>query len=603
MGVRPNVPIRMVSSKADRLPTAERTLTTPRLPARAATLTRRLSPVVYLGPAALVYGLFVLWPLLHVLILSFERWDGYGRATFVGWSNYASLWADPGFADELRHSLLWLGVTLIVPVLLGLSLALLAARAPSRSAGICRAFLLTPLLLPSAVIAVIWKLIYTPLHGMLNIVLGTVGLNGWEQDWLGDPDLALGSLLVPACWASFGLSLLVFGAALAMIGRETWDAALIDGAGPWARFRYLTIPQLRRLLPLAVVATALCAVPSFDLVSLLTNGGPGYATTTLELDMEGRAFGLGQVGLGAALACVAALFGLLLGIGALAAARGYEQGSDQGVGSPPLGGRRPRLPARLTATGGLVVGTLLILLPVAWLVIRSLQIDPGEAGFFANLGTVWSAGFGRAFVTSALIGITAALGTLLLAFPAAFALHRSRSAVLRMVGVVMLTIGLFQPIEVLIIPLFTLLRDLGLLNSVAGVILPEISRGIPLAVLLLWGALRGVPSAVLHASEVDGAAPRQTLWFVALPLVMPMLLIVALWSFLWSWEEYLLPTIVMQDDSLQTVPVELGYFMGRMDTQYALIATGALLTAGPLLLAYGAGYGVFRLGLRRLRLG
>jgi raffinose/stachyose/melibiose transport system permease protein len=155
----------------------------------------------------------------------------------------------------------------------------------------------------------------------------------------------------------------------------------------------------------------------------------------------------------------------------------------------------------------------------------------------------------------------------------------------------------------LIIPLFTLLRDLGLLNTMAGVILPEIGRGIPLAVLLLWGALRGVPTAVLQASEVDGAAPRQTLWFVALPLVMPMLLIVALWSFLWSWEEYLLPTIVIQDDSLQTVPVELGYFMGRMDTQYALIATGALLAAGPLLLAYGAGYGVFRLGLRRLRLG
>jgi raffinose/stachyose/melibiose transport system permease protein len=188
MGVRPNSLIRMVSSKADRLSTAERTLTTPRLPVRAAALARRLAPALYLGPAAVVYGLFVLWPLLRILILSFERWDGYGPATFVGWSNYASLWADPGFVDELRHSLLWLGLTLIVPVLLGLSLALLSGRAPARPAGVCRAFLLVPLLLPSAVIAVAWKLIYTPLHGMLNTLLGTVGLSGWAiPTWLWDP--------------------------------------------------------------------------------------------------------------------------------------------------------------------------------------------------------------------------------------------------------------------------------------------------------------------------------------------------------------------------------------------------------------------------------
>jgi raffinose/stachyose/melibiose transport system permease protein len=300
---------------------------------------------------------------------------------------------------------------------------------------------------------------------------------------------------------------------------------------------------------------------------------------------------------------VEALFGLVLGIGALAAARGYEQGSEDESGSPRFGGRRPRPLTRAAAAGGLVVATLLILLPVAWLIIRSMQLDSGEIGFWANLGTVWSDGFGQAFLSSALIGSTVTAGTAAIAFPAAFALHRSRSAGLKALAVAILAIGLFQPIEILIIPLFTLLRDLGLLNTAAGVILPEVGRAVPLAVLLLWAALRGVPAAVLQASEVDGAAARQTLWFVALPLVAPMLLIVALWSFLWSWEEYLLPTIVIQDDSLQTVPVELGYFMGRIDTQYALIATGALLATGPLLLAYGAGYGVFRLGLRRLRVG
>ncbi|MGH2347387.1 MAG: carbohydrate ABC transporter permease, partial [Chloroflexota bacterium] len=181
-------------------------MTTIRLPIRSATSAQRLAAVAYLGPAAAVYGLFVLWPLLRVLLLSFERWDGYGPSSFIGLANYGALWSDPGFDTELRHSLLWFAVTLVVPVLLGLGLTLLAARAPTWPSGICRALLLVPLLLPSAVIAVTWKLIYTPLHGMLNTVLGAVGLGAWEQDWLGDPNLALGSLLVPAVWASYGLS-------------------------------------------------------------------------------------------------------------------------------------------------------------------------------------------------------------------------------------------------------------------------------------------------------------------------------------------------------------------------------------------------------------
>jgi ABC-type sugar transport system permease subunit len=231
---------------------------------------RRLALGAYALPAAAVYGLFVLWPLARVIWLSFERWDGYGAPVPVGLANHSGLLADPGFGTELQHSLVWLAVTLAVPVLCGLGLALLLAQAPARVGALCRALLLVPLLLPSVVIAVIWKLMYTPMHGFLNGVLQAGGLGVLQQDWLGDPSLALGSLLAAACWASFGLSLLVFGAALASRSQETHEAAALDGAGVWARFRYLTLPQLRHALPLATVATALCAVPSFDLVSLLT---------------------------------------------------------------------------------------------------------------------------------------------------------------------------------------------------------------------------------------------------------------------------------------------------------------------------------------------
>jgi len=573
----------------------------------ASQLWRRLAFAGYVLPAGAVYGLFVLWPLLRLVWLSFTHWDGYTTPTPAGLSNYGALLTDPGFQTELGHSLTWLAVTLAVPVLLGLGLALLLARAPARLAAVCRALLLTPLLLPSAVIAVTWKLIYNPLNGPLTDLLQTVGLTT-TPDWLGDPSLALGSLLAPACWAAFGLRLLVFGAALAAIGREAREAAAIDGAGAWARFRHLTLPHLRHALPLATVATALCAVPSFDLVSLLTNGGPGYATTTLELDMEGRAFSLGQVGSGAAVACVAALIGLALSVAALVAVRGYEQGGEDDVA--PQGRDDARRPTRrrgqwaAAAAAALVAATALTLAPLLWLVARAGQPDEGGGTPWAHLAVVWSGGFGAAFATSAIIAVVVTAATVALAVPAAFALSQARSRVgrvARAVAVVLLAVGLFQPTEVVIIPLFTLLRDLGLLNSAAGVILPEIGRDVPLAVLLLWGALRGLPAGVLEAAAVDGAAPRQVLWRVALPLARPMVAVVALWAFLSSWNEYLLPTLAVQDDSLQTVPVALGHLIGRIDTQYALIATGALLAAAPLLIVYAAGYGVLGAGVRRLR--
>lgn len=567
---------------------------------RAALAPRRLAPLAYALPAFAIYALFVLWPLARLAWLSLERWDGYSAPVFVGLANFAGLWSDPGVTVELRHSLIWLVVTLLAPSALGLALALLLATAPARLGAALRALLLVPLLLSTAVIAVAWQLFYSPLAGPLDGLLQAVGLAGLVGDWLGDPRLALGALLVPACWASFGLSMLIFGAALATISPETRAAARIDGAGAWACFRHVTVPHLRGALAFAMVATALCAVPSLDLVALLTNGGPGYATTTLALDMDGRAFGLGQVGMGATLACIQVAMGLLLSGIALAVVRGQERPLDGGASSWVEGARRGRF-GRLTAALALAAITLVVLLPLAWLVVLAGRTG-GGASPWANLVTVWSSGFGGAFLTSLGIGVVVSICVVALAVPAAFALHRLKG-VWRAAGIVALMIGLFQPAAVLIIPLFSLLKSLGLLDSTAGLMLPEIARTIPIAVLLLWGAQRGLPADVVAAAEVDGAAPRQVLWRVVVPLLLPMIAVVGLWAFLSSWNEYTLPTIVLQDESIQTVPLALAHFIGTVDTQYALVAAGALLAVAPILALYAALYGAGSLGLRRLRHG
>ena len=571
---------------------------TPRFPGGKARA--RIGLTLFVLPAALLYALFVLWPLVNLSILSLERWDGYTSPVFVGLQNYTGLGADPGFVQEAQHTVLWLVVTLTVPVGLGLVLALLLRLTPPAMRAVARALLLVPLLLPTVLIAVAWRLFYNPLSGPLTSLLQDLRLSGLAGDWLGDPGIALRSLLVVACWASFGLSMVICEAALGGISPDLVAAAQLDGAGAGAIFRTITLPALRGVLPLAMVATALCAVPAYDLIALMTNGGPGYATTTLSLDAYGRAFGgMGQIGVGAALACLQALVGMGLALIALAIARGYERGEGHGWEETPLP-RRGRSSGWAAAT--LIVTAFIILAPLVWLVVLAFRPAPGSrflAGLGANLGAIGEQGFVGAIATSLEMASVVAVVTAVLALPAAFAIAGGRRVVRRLAAV-LLAIGLFQPLAVLIIPLFSLLEHLGLLNTAAGVMAPEAARVVPLAVLLLWIGVRSLPSGVLEAAATDGAAPRQILYFVVLPLLGPLMMVILAWSFLVSWNDYLVPTVVIQDDSLITVPTALAHFVGRFDTEYGLLAGGALLALLPIAGLYAGLYRVLARGARLL---
>ncbi len=564
-----------------------------------------VAPLLYVGPALAVYAVFVLWPLVRLIGLSLQQWDGLSPAIPVGFANYAALWADPDFAVELGHSLWWLGVTLVAPVLVGLGLALLLRAAPLPLRTPLRALLLVPLLLPTVLIAVAWRLMYNPLSGPLTGLLQALHLDALAGDWLGDVNLALPALLVAACWASFGLSMLLCEAALAGISPEILAAAHLDGAGAWARFRHVTLPALRGTLPAATVVTALCAVPSYDLVRLTTDGGPGYATTTVPLDMYSRALGGGQVGAGAALACLQGGVGLVLALLALLVARGQER-QDATVEPGAGAARRAGQSSRAGVGTGIVLLMLAaaVLFPLGWLAVLALQPGDGTAMLStlgANVATVWGQGFGAALLTSLAIGTTIAAATLALAVPAAFALAMSRRRLVQAGAAMALALGLFQPAAVLVIPLYYLLQGWGLLDTAPGLALPQVARALPIAVLLLWMGLRVLPGEVLAAAASDGAAPRQILRYIALPLIRPLVAVVAVWSFLTSWNEYLLPTVLSPNGVFQTMPTALAGFIGRFDTEYGLLATGALLAVLPLLLLYGALYGVLARGLDVLR--
>ncbi len=563
--------------------------------------------LLYVLPAGAVYGVFILWPLVRLALLSLMQWNGVSllsSAVFVGLRNYGALFQDPEFGDELLHSLWWLGVTLVVPALIGLGFALLLRSVPRAPRGILRALLLVPLLLPTVVIATAWRLIYNPLSGPLSSALRALNLNQLALAWLGDPNVVLPALLAPACWASYGLAMLLCEAALGAVSPAVTAAAHIDGAGAWTRFRYITLPYLRGVLPLAMIVTALTAAPSYDLNVLLgPAGGPGYASTTLTLTAYGKTIGgQGDVGGGAAAAVLQAIAALVLAAAALLLARAQASGEESGERDMALSQRRQRR-LMLLSTPLAIAATALFLFPIAWLVVVALQTAPGQTlatTVGTNLGAVRDQGFGDAFAASFAIGAIVAAGTLLVSLPAAYALATTRRRWVQGVAAVALALGLFQPMAVLIVPLYGVLNTFDLLDTAGGVILPQIARVAPLAVLILWAGVSALPPGVIEAARIDGAAPRQVLTRIALPLVVPLVAAASVWAFLTSWNDYLLPLAVVLQNGPGTVPLVLAKFVGSSDTLYGQVATGALCATLPVLLLYGLFYGILSRGIRGL---
>jgi raffinose/stachyose/melibiose transport system permease protein len=550
--------------------------------------------VLFLLPALVVVALFTLYPLVDILRLSLYRWDGYGPQHFIGLGNLRALAADSAFRLALDHSLQWIVLAVILPTVLGLGLALLFAR--SRLGGLATTILLFPALLPPSIVGAIWLLLLSPTVGIL-------GATGIDRAPLGDPHGAFVALFAAWLWSQIGVSVILFRAGLRAIGNEFHEIARMEGAGAIWRFRHVTLPALRRTLGGTLLVNGVLAGAVFDLVYVTTGGGPGDATTVLPLDMYNRAFG-GRTGEGAAVATIQVLLILAVALVALP----LLSTDHSFAGGEPEVTRTARRP-RAAGLGAIAVG-MVSLLPLLWLA-RALAL-PGRAlslgtagpslgAVGTNVQAAFTQGLGGALLTSLGLAGAVTAGTLLLAAPAAYGLADGvRSRTVRAGTVATLALAALSPAPVVIIPLFTLLHRLGGLNTAWGIALPEIAQALPLAVLAIWLSLRGTGREPIEAARVDGASPLQCMVYIALPLARPGLAVAALWAFVTSWNQYLLPTVVSQDGSLATVPTVLAGFAGAYDTQLGALAASTTIGVLPTLLLYLALARLSGAGVRRM---
>jgi ABC-type sugar transport system permease subunit len=252
------------------------------------------------GPLAF-YAFFVLLPLVQSIQISTWNWNGLSEPEFIGLDNFVRAFHDPLFIGAFRNTALWLIVAVTVPTVLGLLLAVLLDR-PLRGSRLYKSAFYLPIALSLVVVGQVWIWIYQPNWGLLNTVLEAVGLGDFTQAWLGNPSTSLIAVIVAWCWQQTALSLILYLAALTTIPKDLLEAASIDGATAWQQFRRIIVPLLR---PASVVVIALAVINTlkgFDIVFILTKGGPFHTSDNLAMFMYSETFLKYSVGYGAAIA-------------------------------------------------------------------------------------------------------------------------------------------------------------------------------------------------------------------------------------------------------------------------------------------------------------
>ncbi len=260
---------------------------------------------LYILPGLVIYLIFVFYPILETIRTSFYQWDGFSsNRTFIGLENYVSLINDSQFLQALLNNLTFIIFYSIIPILIGLALASLLGRRPMPGMTFFRAGLFLPQILSMVVVGVTWRWIFNPVFGPLNMGLRSLGLDALTQSWLGDFNLALPSVGSIGTWVQYGFCMILFLAGMQRIPEDQYEAAELDGANGLKQFLYITIPNLRAELGVALVTTMIAAMRVFDLVFVTTRGGPGDSTLVTGFLVYRSAFQQNRIGFAAAVATV-----------------------------------------------------------------------------------------------------------------------------------------------------------------------------------------------------------------------------------------------------------------------------------------------------------
>jgi ABC-type sugar transport system permease subunit len=270
--------------------------------------------ILFVAPGLAIYSVFMLYPFLNTIYLSFTNWNGATvTKDFVGLSNYVEMFGDAAVLRAFFNNVIWVIIGTISPVVIGLFLALLLWSG-TRGSLIFRTLYFLPFILPLVVVALVWQWIYHPLFGPVNKALDSVGLEQLSRGWLGEPNTALYAVLISAIPGAAGLVVMILFAALQNVDVSQVEAAMIDGANWPQRAWYIVIPQLAPVITMVTAITLIGGFAVFDNVFVMTGGGPGHASEVLGTYTYQVAFQQNEAGYGSALAVLMTTLSLVSAI-------------------------------------------------------------------------------------------------------------------------------------------------------------------------------------------------------------------------------------------------------------------------------------------------
>ena len=284
---------------------------------------RQRAGIWFVLPAFVFYLGFFAFPFLASIYLSFTDWNGIGWPVFTGLGNWRRFFTDGQALAALWNNIIWVVLGTVTPIAIGLVLAVMLWSGV-RGSMTYRTIYFLPVVLSPVVIGLIWGWIYNPLFGLLNSGLRSIGLGGLARGWLGEADTALYAVLITAIWSYVGFCIVVLFAGLQKVDGELLDAARVDGASAWKRFRNVIIPQIRPVLTMVIVYTVIGGFNVFDVVWVMTGGGPNNASEVIATYTYEVAFRSGEYGYGATLSIVMSILAMLAGWLALRFRRGAE---------------------------------------------------------------------------------------------------------------------------------------------------------------------------------------------------------------------------------------------------------------------------------------
>jgi len=266
-------------------------------------LASQLTPYMFLVIPLLLFIFWVIGPMLYTFYLSLTKWDGISAPVFIGFRNYEKLFRDPVFIISLKNNLKWVIAFITVPVASGLGLAV-AVNREIPGGRFIKAAIFAPLVFSMVATGLIWAWLYNPAYGLINQILNLIGLEKLAMGWLSDKDLVMWSIIFVAIWRQVGYVMILYLAGLSGVDPTLLDASKVDGCNGWQTFRNVTFPLLSPITIIVVIVSVIDSLRAFDLVSVMTAGGPYNSSSVLAIFMFIESFHNYKMGYGAAIAVI-----------------------------------------------------------------------------------------------------------------------------------------------------------------------------------------------------------------------------------------------------------------------------------------------------------